>query len=110
MVEKLETILSRGTTTTRMRDYYDIYILLHLFGRDINEELLKRDFQETAQYRGSFNNIKTNGFEYIYMIEASEVLAKRWEQYRSNNAYVSKVEWSEALGSVKKIFEKIQVD
>ena len=27
LAEKFETIITRGTTTSRMRDFYDIYIL-----------------------------------------------------------------------------------
>ncbi|NLC05626.1 MAG: nucleotidyl transferase AbiEii/AbiGii toxin family protein, partial [Erysipelothrix sp.] len=30
--EKFETIISRGTLNTRMRDYYDVYILLTING------------------------------------------------------------------------------
>lgn len=107
--EKLETILSRGTTTTRMRDYYDIYILMLLHEDDLNEVILKKAFQETSQHRGSYNNIKTNGIEYIQMIEESELLAKLWEQYRSKNEYASDIEWSEALESVKKALKKIHL-
>lgn len=32
IAEKLETIISRGTANTRMRDFYDIYILMNLQG------------------------------------------------------------------------------
>jgi predicted nucleotidyltransferase component of viral defense system len=105
--EKLETILSRGTTTTRMRDYYDIYILTMLHEGDLNQDVLKEAFRKTSQHRGSFDNIKTNGLEYIQMIEKSKVLAERWEQYRSKNEYAFDVEWSDALQNVKKVFNKI---
>ncbi len=36
LAEKLETILSRSTANTRMRDYYDVYILTTLRSQDIN--------------------------------------------------------------------------
>ncbi len=107
--EKLETILSRGTATTRMRDYYDIYILMLLHEKSLNEADLKEAFLQTSTHRGSYNNIKTNGFEYIQMIEESEVLAKLWEQYRSKNEYASDIEWSDALESVKKAFKKVHL-
>ena len=107
--EKLETILSRGTTTTRMRDYYDIYILMLLHKHDLNEDILKKAFQETAQHRNSYNNIKTKGIEYIKMIEESKVLATLWEQYRSKNEYASDIEWTDALESVKNAFKKIHL-
>jgi predicted nucleotidyltransferase component of viral defense system len=107
--EKLETILSRGITTTRMRDYYDIYILMMVHEGDLNEDILNEAFRKTSQNRGSFDNIKTNGREYIQMIENSKVLSELWEKYRSKNEYASEVEWTDALQYVKKVFKKIKI-
>lgn len=36
LAEKLETVISRGITNTRMRDYYDIHILIKLYGNTLN--------------------------------------------------------------------------
>lgn len=107
--EKLETILSRGTTTTRMRDYYDIYILMVLHEKDLNEVILENAFKENSQNRGSYNIIKTNGIEYIQIIEESELLVKQWEQYRLKNEYASDIEWSKAMESVKEAIKKLQL-
>lgn len=35
MAEKLETIVSRATTNTRMRAFHDLYILSRLHGESI---------------------------------------------------------------------------
>lgn len=40
IAEELETIITRGTANTRMRDFYDIYILLKVQGRNIDKETL----------------------------------------------------------------------
>lgn len=40
MAEKLETVIARNITNTRMRDYYDIYILLKLYGSTLNTKVL----------------------------------------------------------------------
>lgn len=105
--EKIETILSRGTTTTRMRDYYDIYMLMFLHEHNLNEDILKKAFKETALHRGSFDNIKNKGPEYIQMIEESKVLSKLWEQYCSKNDYSSDIQWINALENVKRACQKI---
>lgn len=105
--EKLETILSRGTTTTRMRDYYDIHILMELHESNLNEDFLKQAFIETSRHRGSFDNIKKSSDEYIEMIETSEILLNLWERYRSKNEYASEIGWIEALASMKRAFNKI---
>lgn len=108
--EKMETILSRGTTTTRMRDYYDIYILSSLYEDNLDNDILKIAFKETATYRGTYENISSNGSEYIEMIEDSTILSNLWDQYRSKNEYASEIEWVDALTSMKKIFNKIRTN
>ncbi len=108
--EKMETILSRGTTTTRMRDYYDIHILTSLYEKDLDDDILKKAFKETSTYRGTNENIINNGLEYILMIEDSTILSRLWEQYRSKNEYASEIEWVDALESIKKVFNKIQIN
>jgi len=61
IAEKMETILSRGTTTTRMRDYYDIHILMILHEKEIDKNILRDAFNKTSRHRNSFENIKSNG-------------------------------------------------
>lgn len=107
IAEKLETILSRGITTTRMRDYYGIYILMILHEKEIDKNILKDAFKKTSRHRSSFENIKNNGTEYIQMIEESKTLSKLWEQYKSNNNYASDVKWDDAIKSVKKTYQAI---
>lgn len=106
--EKMETILSRGTTTTRMRDYYDIHILTSLHEDDLDDDILKKAFKETAVHRGSYENIANSGLEYIKTIEESTILSRLWDQYRSKNDYASEIEWVEALENMKKVFLKIK--
>lgn len=42
LAEKLETVISRGDQNTRLRDYYDVYILRKLQFNNINPESLNR--------------------------------------------------------------------
>ncbi len=107
LAEKLETILSRGTTTTRMRDYYDVYILMQLYKQELSWDHLKEAFKETSKYRGSYIGIKSGGSEIVRMIEKSEVLSSLWNQYCLKNEYASEVLWSDAVMSFKKVYDKI---
>lgn len=105
--EKLETILSRGTATTRMRDYYDIYILLELLESNLNDDLFTEAFIKTSTNRGTFENIKTNSTETIHSIEYSESLLNLWERYRTSNQYALDISWESAVNRVKRLFNKI---
>ena len=53
LAEKLETIITRATTNTRMRDFYDIYILEQLHGTTLNPKILHDALLATAHKRGS---------------------------------------------------------
>ena len=55
LAEKLETILSRSTATTRMRDYYDVYILTTLRNQDIDWVLFSEAFKNTAEKGAAMN-------------------------------------------------------
>ena len=106
LAEKLETILSRGTTTTRMRDYYDVYILMQLYEQELSWDHLKEAFKETSKHRGSYTEITSGGSEIVRMIEKSDVLRNLWNQYCLKNEYASEVLWSDAVMSFKKIYDK----
>lgn len=107
LAEKLETILSRGTTSTRMRDYYDVFIIMLLYEDKLCIEVLTKAFEATCRHRSSYNNIKNSGKANFKIISGSEVLLKRWKQYCSKNDYASRVLWADAIKSVDKVLMKI---
>ena len=52
LAEKVELIISRGVANTRMRDFYDIYILTKLQGENINSSLFKKALAATSKIEG----------------------------------------------------------
>ena len=81
LAEKMETILTRSIATTRMRDYYDVYILTTLRKKDINWALLGDAFQNTAENRGTYDLLKRIGHDNMAEIENSPVLLNLWLRY-----------------------------
>lgn len=110
LAEKLETILSRSTATTRMRDYYDVYILSTLREHDINWDLLSIAFQNTAESRNSYNRLLENGDDILNEIEKSNILEELWRRYQQKNSYVSDLSWKDTLTSVEKLYYKVFED
>lgn len=53
VAKKLETIIARTTTNTRMRDFYDLHILALLYGNQISKDVLGQALAVTAEKRGS---------------------------------------------------------
>lgn len=104
LAEKLETILSRSTTSTRMRDYYDVDILTTLREQDINWELFVVAFRKTAENRGTYDRLLATGHDNMAEIEKSQVLSKLWGRYQQKNNYASDLTWAQAVTSVKKLY------
>ena len=105
--EKIETILTRGTTNTRMRDFYDIHVLYRLYKNNLDYYVLKSAIKETATYRGTYNTIVSNHADNIQTIVSSKDLEVLWRQYQKKNAYALNVLWNEALISMKELLDKI---
>lgn len=58
LAEKLETIISRGTANTRLRDFYDLYILQQEKSLSVNVQKLKMALEATSRKRESFEIMK----------------------------------------------------
>lgn len=106
LAEKLETILSRSTANTRLRDYYDVYILTKLRSQNINWSIFFQAFKNTAEKRGSYSHLLKTGDDIIEEIERSQVLADLWSRYQQKNSYVDDLTWRQVIESVKMLYIK----
>ena len=78
LAEKLETIITRTTTNTRMRDFYDIYILDQLHGNTLNRQTLHDALLATAKKRGTEGYL-AEVVDVLNEVESSPVMQKLWE-------------------------------
>ena len=101
LAEKAESVLNRGIYNTRMRDYYDLYVLTmtRKFDRPVFEEALAA----TAKHRGSSENIRDRA-SILDSIAASSDLRKMWEKYRQRFAYAKDIEFDEILKALDDLF------
>ena len=104
--EKIETIISRGNLNTRMRDFYDVYILLKLH---INYEVLGIALSQTAKKRGSINVIK-NYKEIVEAIQVSSTMIDRWKNYQISSTYAQNIEFFEICKILDKVLTQLVVD
>ena len=106
--EKIETIISRGNQNTRMRDFYDVYILLKLKSKNIDYNILRLAIEETSQKRDSFN-LLLNYKEIISNIENNNEMLVRWENYRNSFNYARTIDFNEICKLLTEILEKIDI-
>ena len=99
IAEKLETIISRATANTRMRDFYDIYILVKLQGHNINNEILEEAIIATTKHRGSID-LLSDSKQILEEIFSSDVLSSHWTRYRKEYSYADDISWHEVKEAV----------
>ncbi len=93
LAEKIQTILARGITTTRMRDYYDVYEIAVSKKVSIDKAVLAEAFNATCMKRKTTfasEQIK----KILNEISADEGLLNLWERYKKDNFYVGDIRWT----------------
>ena len=108
LAEKLETVISRNVTNTRMRDFYDIYILQKLYGEQLKKEVLWNALVATARKRGTLGRIESGEIREIFdEVELSPIMEKLWKTYQKNYAYSVEISWHTVLESVRYLWDYI---
>lgn len=100
LAEKIETIISRSTANTRMRDFYDIYILTKT--QAVDKATLRLALAATAKKRGS-SALLDNAENTLFAISHDADMQKNWQQYAKKNPYVGSVSWEEVLSEVRRL-------
>lgn len=106
LAEKIETMLARSTLNSRMRDFYDMWVLSNI-EHEIDYPLLAKAIQATIENRKhdvsleSFSNV-------IDALKASDALQANWENYRLRNSFASELTWDEALAAARLLCEKAE--
>ncbi len=103
LAEKLETIITRTTTNTRMRDFYDIYILDQLHGNTLNRQTLYDALLATAKKRGTERHL-AEAVDVLNEVESSPVMQKLWESYRRKFSYAAALEWNIIMRAVRSLY------
>jgi predicted nucleotidyltransferase component of viral defense system len=107
LAEKLETIVSRSKTNTRMRDFYDVYILTLELKEKININLLAAALTETAKSRGTYKAIK-NGRNIIIDIFNSDIILSHWNRYRNKFKYAKEIEFYNLKEQIINLWNEIE--
>ena len=106
IAEKLESIISRNIDNTRMKDYYDLYMFVHLKWNDINKETLRKAIINTFKSREKLDYID-NASKYIELISGDSRLKSLWNNYQNNYEYAKNIEFVDTINAIKVISEII---
>ena len=108
LAEKLETVISRNVTNTRMRDFYDIYILQKLYGEQLSKDVLWDALVATAKKRETLEQIETEDIDEVFdEIQSSSVMENLWKAYQRNYSYSADIPWHTIMKSIRTLYEII---
>lgn len=108
LAEKFEAVIKRGITGTRIRDFYDIYMLMKTEEEHINKKLLKTAINLTSEHRESLDIIK-DWKHILEVLREDKDMKKRWKVYQKTYFYAKDIEYDELLDSIEqvgKIYDK----
>ena len=104
LAEKIETVLARATLNTRLRDYYDIYILQNT-GSEIDFSTLTAALAATCRKRGS-EYVLSEYRRILDQIEADKTMRELWSNFQKKNGYAADIVWETIMQSVRDLCEK----
>lgn len=106
LAEKMETVISRGTLNTRMRDYYDLMILYVVKSEEINYADLAKALKATGKKRGSYE-LLMDSEHILKQIKSDGGLMKQWEIYQRKFDYAADYTWEDIVKNIGQLFEKL---
>lgn len=103
LAEKIETIFSKLETSSRMKDYYDIYLIYKFKFDKINKEKFRGAVEKTFKKRKFDADLITN----LNIVKESKVLKDKWLSYSRKNSYARDVEFEETLKCLEQFIDII---
>jgi len=101
--EKVETIITRDITNTRMRDFYDIHVLYRLYEDQIDPLTLHDALIATSKKRESIQLLK-QAEDVFNEIEQSSIMQNLWASYQKKFTYAKEYDWSRIMVSIRNIY------
>ena len=103
LAEKIETMIARSVTNTRMRDFYDIHVLLNTQEQAVDQAVLSKALAATSGKRGS-TGLMENAEAVLTDFQNSTSMQRLWESYQKQFAYATPCSWYEIMWSARKAF------
>lgn len=102
LAEKYETVVSRGVSNTRARDFYDLYVMAKLYEEELDWAQLSEAVMATARKRSSLESMSS--YRAILEEVASEPhMLKDWDAYRRTHSYAEGLSFEEVVEAVADI-------
>ena len=97
----METILNRAEASSRLRDYYDVYLIFKMYSQNINYDNFRKAVTNTFSKREYNGDI----FRTFEVISNSNILRTRWKSYARKNKYAENISYEDIIGCLGKLIK-----
>lgn len=101
LAEKIETILSKLEASSRMKNYYDIYLIHRFKFNKINKTKFRGAVEKTFEKR-EFN---ADLIASLNVVKDSKILRDKWVSYSRKNSYARNLEFDETIKCLEDFIE-----
>ena len=101
LAEKIETVFSKLETSSRMKDYYDIYLIYNYKFKELNKTDFKKAVKKTFDKREFTDDLS----KCLDIVKNSERLQMYWKGYARKNKLVGNVSYEDTIKCLEKIVE-----
>lgn len=107
LAEKFETVVSRGVTNTRPRDFYDILLLWRTRGDKCEIPTLREALEYTCAKRGS-TEMMAHWQTILDEVATDKAMLALWGKYVKKNPYASGIELAQCCETAREILKTIR--
>ena len=108
LAEKIETIISRGTANTRMRDFYDIHMLTNeTLAYKIDAVTFKQAYANTSEKRGSVALLGDADLILKEIADSNDMM-DLWVKYQGKYAYAVGIAWDDVVASSVRLIQVVK--
>ena len=101
LAEKIETICSKLGTSSRAKDYYDIYLINKVYFDKINKETFRKAAAKTFKNR----NFNSDLVKCLDILKNSSTLKQNWNAYSRKNNYAKEIEYEDTIKCLEEFIE-----
>ena len=104
IAEKFETIITRSILNTRLKDFYDFYVL---FNKEINKDKILDAVKNTFTYRETL--IDTQNFRnVINLIENDNFMNNNWLKYSKKYIYAKDIDFGSIIHKLNELIDILE--
>lgn len=107
IAEKFESIITKNITTTRAKDFYDLYMLMNYHKKQISNSNLVRAIENTLNSRNTDFDLD-NFKEIVELLKESKVVRKVFSDYQDKLEYTKHVKYDDTIDALEEIINILE--